>query len=855
MRSTLTTLGVALGVALFVAIQIINRSTIYSFKESIDSVTGKASLTVSAGETGFPEGKLEVVERVPGVLHAVPMIESRAFLAGGRSHESLNILGVDLLKEQSVRTYKTVGDQMAEEVIDDPLVFLNQPDSIILTRVFSEHHGLKLGSTFEIATADGKKKMTVRGLLTPEGTARAYGGALAIMDIDGAQATFGKQGHLDRIDVVPKEGEDIPRLAERIREAVGSGYSVEKPEGQLSDKERMIRSYQAMLSFFSTLALIVGLFFVTNSVSISVAERRREIGVLRALGTKRSGILTLFLAESLAMGFVGSIVGVGLGRVMAGLLIETVNRSISVQYLTPVKANGILFGWNEVGWGMAAGMGAACIAALWPSFKATWIQPLEAMKKLEISHISKRGGLFGITVWLGIAFMIFLKFSSLFLWSSRSVFLEKTTEILGVVGPALVGPGIVAILILLFRWLALSASSGAGGMITRLAYDNLLQNPKRTGSNVMTLMIGLILVIIIAVMNVSFKKTITVWYDQVLPADLLVSSYGNVTSYQVQPIKEEIGKRIEKTPGVKLGPDRGAYGFRFLHVKYEGKTLALKAWDEPNPEDGYRLFATVDRQPKEAGYELYHSSVPSVIVSENFTEHFGKKTGDDIGIDTPNGKKIFKIVGVAMDYASPEGVFYFDRAVYKKFWNDSLVDGFGLVAASGTTPEELRRRIDSAFGQAGNLMTVSNGEMRESIFSAIDDGFKYTKAIEGAALLVALLSLLNTFLISIMERTRELGVLRALGMSRAQTMWLIMQEALVQGGFGALVAVALGAWIAQLWIVGSLSHTLGWIIHFFFPWAAILTTLGTGVAVTLVAGLYPAWRAAHLEIKEALEYE
>ncbi len=145
--------------------------------------------------------------------------------------------------------------------------------------------------------------------------------------------------------------------------------------------------------------------------------------------------------------------------------------------------------------------------------------------------------------------------------------------------------------------------------------------------------------------------------------------------------------------------------------------------------------------------------------------------------------------------------------------------------------------------------------MREQIVKSIDKGFGYTRAIEIAALAVALLSLLNTFLISVMERTRELGVLRAVGMTRGQMMGLIIQESLVQGGFGALVAVILGAWVAELWIVGSLSYVLGWIVHFSFPWQSVITTVFLGIGVTLLAGIYPAWRAAHVEIREALEYE
>src|SRR5579885_2257188 len=247
-RTILTALGVSFGVALYIAIEIINRSTLSSFRESIDAVAGKATLSISAGDAGFPESELDVISHAPGVKSAAPMIESRAYFAGdSESSESLMVFGVDLLKEQSVRTYKTTDEQ----AIDDPLVFLNQPDSIILTHSFAEAHHLKIDSKFSLATARGSKTFTVRGLLSPEGPAKAYGGGIALMDIDGAQVTFGKEGKLDRVDIVTARNADIDQVADSLRSKLGPGFTVERPETQSENMERMVKTYQAMLTLFS----------------------------------------------------------------------------------------------------------------------------------------------------------------------------------------------------------------------------------------------------------------------------------------------------------------------------------------------------------------------------------------------------------------------------------------------------------------------------------------------------------------------------------------------------------------------------------------------------------------------------
>ncbi|MGK5082931.1 FtsX-like permease family protein [Bdellovibrionota bacterium FG-1] len=847
-RTILTTIGVSLGIALYVGIAIINRSTLHSFKESIEAVAGKATLIVSAGEAGFPEYRLDLIKKVPGVKYAVPMVESRAYFAGNKdSSETITILGVDLLQEQAVRTYKTTDEQ----VIDDPLVFLNQPDSIIITRAFAAQHHFKIDSTFALATAHGTKRFTVRGMLSPEGPAKAYGGAIAIMDIDGARMTFGKEGKIDRVDVVTVAGEDIDQVAQRINHAVGSGYRAERPETQNENMERMVKTYQVMLTFFSTLALLVGLFLVTNSVSIAVAERKREIGTLRALGATRGGILTLFLSEAVVMGAMGAFVGAWLGRGLAAVLLSLVTRSMSSQYLTRIDVSTLLFGPGEVLRAVALGATAAFLAALFPAWRATTIDPLEAMRHHEVGENANQQGFFRYSPWIGVGLLSFMGLAT---WAGLPVrfqWIDTLCQICAILGSALLGPTLVVFLIRLMRPLVLRM----GGTISRLAQDNLLRNPRRTGSNVMSLMVGLMLTIMIAIVNVSFRMTITDWFNRILRADLFVSSTGRLISYQTQPQHEDLGPELEKIPGIKMTNGKGAYGIRFIHVTYEGRQLGMKAWDEPDPAANYSILDVQDRTPFQAGRDLYHSPDPTVLVSENFVLHFKKKTGDSLDLDTPSGRSSFRIVGVVVDFAGPEGILYIDRQLYRRIWHDPLVSAFGLNLAPGADLSTVRQEIDRQFGRARNISVTSNAELRDQMVSVIDQSFAYTRAIEGAALLVGLLGLLNTLLISVMERMRELGMLRAVGMSRSQVSKMILQEALVQGALGAVAAVVLGSGIAYLWIKYSLAHVLGWMIHFYFPWLAVGGTVLVGTAVALFAGFFPARRASLLEICEALEYE
>jgi len=849
-RTILATMGVSLGIALYVAIQIINRSTMASFRESIESVAGRSKLTVTGADTGFPENKLTSIQNFPGVRSAVPLLVSRAYLAGGNANgETLMVMGVDLLKEEGVRSYKATD----QEVIDDPFTFLNQPDSIILTKSFADARGLKIDSTFEISTVRGARMMTVRGLLEPEGPAKAYGGNLAIMDIDGARVTFGKENKIDRVDLVLREGVDVPMLANNLGKSLGPGYKVEDAAAQALGMSRLISSYQTLLDLFSVLALFVGVFLITNTVNISVAERRKEIGTLRSLGTPRRKIMLLFLSEAVLMGVVGSFFGVWIGRGLAAFLLDLVIHSMSIQYATPIQAGQVVFGYDQALMGIAIGAGAAFFAALYPALRSTTIQPMDAMKRIDEGHEEgKTQRTYGLLI--GILLLAYLALSSYAGWALKAKIFEILDPIAAMAGVTLVGPFLVIWLVQLYKY-GFTMIAGVGGTVSRLAQDNLLQNPKRTASNVRILLVGLTLVIILSSLSTSFKSSIIGWYDRTLSADLVVSSFGSIVANQVQAIHEDIGKELEKLPGVLRDSERGSYGIRSVHFQYEGKQLSVKAYDEPNPATRYDIFEVRDRPAFEAGRELYHSADLTTLVSENFALKFKKKAGDRIEVDSPSGQVTMRIAGIVTDFSSPEGLIYIDRKKYREIWKDPLVDGFALYAQPGHDPELIRREIDRRFGRTLNLATVSQGEIKKQVAERIDSAFSYTKAIEVAALLVALLGLLNTFLISVMERTQELGVLRALGMSKKHIRRLILQEAALQGGLGSLTAVALGSGAAYFLVTYSLSHLLGWVLVFSIPWTALGTTMFVGITVALLAGAYPAYRAAKIDISQALEYE
>jgi putative ABC transport system permease protein len=374
-RNTLSVLSITFGVALFTSIDLVNDSTLKSFTSGIEAISGKASFSLMAGHSGFSETLLEEVEKTPGIKSAIPVIETQAYFMNPktRATETLNILGVDLLRESSVRAY-----QMSEkQVLDDPLSFLNQPDSLIITSRFAKEHTLKVGDSVQFSVSSGIRELKVRGILIDEGPAKAYGGNLGIMDIDGARLQFGKIGKLDRIDVIIESNTHLEEVRNRLESRFHSRLNVESTASQSESMRRLVEGYQGLLSFVGILALIVGLFLVMNSMTIAVAERRKQIGILRALGANRALLMRLLIEEGLVIGIAGSLLGVSLGKEVARHMSGLVTRALSNQYLIPVYLDRLELSREQIFKAIFLGTATTLIACIMAGKTALSIEPIE----------------------------------------------------------------------------------------------------------------------------------------------------------------------------------------------------------------------------------------------------------------------------------------------------------------------------------------------------------------------------------------------------------------------------------------------------------------------------------------------
>src|SRR5580692_9189742 len=384
LRTFLTTAGIILGTAVFVGMHTANQSVLAAFHNTVNRIAGGTQLQVEAGEAGFDESVLERVQAVPEVNIAVPVIEAAAN-TGLEGQGSILILGVDMTGDRTLRDYEIEAD---EAMVEDPLVFLAQPDSIIVADIFTQKNGLGIGSKLSMRTMEGEKQFTIRGIMKSGGLAGAFGGNLAVMDIYAAQKVFGRGRRFDRIDLTVKEGVPVEDAARKLEAALGPGFQVESPSVRGAQFESLARVYSISADLTSAFALFIGLFIIFNTFSIAVAQRRREIGVLRMLGATQAQIRTLYLGESAVIGILGSCAGIGVGLLIARGMASFIGAYLGEVYGVAQSTDEITANPTLLLIALGMGIATSLLAAVIPARNAARVDPVMALQKGKAQLIS-----------------------------------------------------------------------------------------------------------------------------------------------------------------------------------------------------------------------------------------------------------------------------------------------------------------------------------------------------------------------------------------------------------------------------------------------------------------------------------
>ncbi|HYX91285.1 MAG TPA: FtsX-like permease family protein [Myxococcaceae bacterium] len=837
LRSALTVLGVAVGVATMVGIAAINHTILAAFRSTIDTIAGKADLTVAAGTAGFDDGLVEKVRTVPGVLHASGGLTVIAPVHGSPG-ESLYVMGVDLLDDGYFRNWETRGRDIG--ALAEDLEFLNSTDRMLVSERFAAEHQLEEGSTFQVVTPSGVKDFTVHGLIKESGPVKAFGGSVAVMYVGSAQEAFGRGRNIDRIDVAVDPKREFEEMRQRLREAVGPSFEIERPSRRGGSVEKMVRSFQLGLNFGSAVALLVGVFLVYNTVAIGVIQRRREIGTLRAIGATRTRLRWMFTLEALVIGAIGTALGLPLGVVLARLAVGEVSDTVSSIYVQ-VNARDVELGALELGLGLVLGLLGSAFAALRPSWVASRVHPVEALRR-DVAAGAAVSGLNRTALLGGAAFTAVI-------WPLTLIPAPIENVPLG--GYLAVFSALMATTLLSPLWLRslqpVFARPGQWllGVSGRLAADNFARAPTRTAVPVSALATGVAMTVAIGAFVGSFRASSLRWIDQSVPADLFVTASSKIAGIRNVPLPPELGRDIERMPGVEA--------VDFVRL-FQHDVLDLRVYlISLRPEVYYprgKLTVLEGRLPTPEERRALR-----VSISENLARRRNLHPGDTFPLHTPSGVKTLTVAAVIVEYTSDQGAVYLDRDLFVDWFRDDRVDSFEVYLADDTRLEEVRRTILARFGAQHDLYVLSNAELRHEAVHLIDAAFTLTYAMEAVAVLLALLGVINTLLAAVIDRTREIGLLRAIGAARAHVIRLFTGEAALIGISGGILGVLAGTVIGLLVtrVVGV--QSTGWSFRFVFPTSIASQMVVAASVCAVIAGVYPAQRAARLDVVEALAYE
>ena len=832
-RTLLSIIGIALGVGVFVSVQTAIHTAIESFNASVDHVSGKTNLQVTSFGRGFPEEVYLKVKKAPGVKAATPVIQYVSKIDEPIG-EPLYLLGIDVFSDRPFREYQFY------EPYDEGLLFLKHPNSIAITEKLANRHGLKKGEKITLIVGSKKVTFTITNLLRMEGPAKSLEGNFGLIDIASAQEALEKVGLIDRIDLMVDKSIPMEAIERELKKVIPPGVEVRRSNTRSGQIEKMVSAFHLNLTALSFISLIVGMFLIYNAISVSVIQRRREIGILRSIGLTRHQVLGLFIGEAAWIGCLGSLVGIGVGLGLAKLMLYLVSRTITALYIL-VKAEHLSISPSVLIVGFAMGVLAAVFSSIGPAKEASKIAPKEAlaMGTLE-TKIKTRLGRFSL---IGIGLLIL----SLILALQRPIDHRPVfgflAALLILIGVSFLVPSVTTLLNRLLAPLLHFLFGSEGKLASRYLHDSMA----RTVITIAALMTALSMLISISIMILSFRKTVDLWVEQSINGDVFIfpGSYS-ITGYSAL-LPLEVSRALPSLPGVKA-----VDSFRALEVEYQRQPALIASVDgevflkmkvirftRGNPQAILRQFA--------AGQ--------AILVTESFSLRHNVKAGDRIKLNTPQGEREFFISGVFYDYSSDWGMVLLEKKLFQSLWKDETLHSAGIYLKEGVSQENFKEVIRERYSKPYRLFVVSHRELRNEVLKIFDQTFAITYALEFIAIIVAVLGIINSLNALIIERQRDIGIVRAVGAFQRQIWKTTLIEAGMIGFFSHIFGLLCGFLLSILLIYVINKQSFGWTIQFSIPLWSLIESWLIVMFTSIGAGFIPARRAAKMNLVESLRME
>ena len=815
-RFLVTAVAIAVGVALGFAVHLVNGSALASFDSAVRGVNGAADLSVKAtSRLGFDERLYPRVALAAGVADASPVVQLEAQIGAAR----VTLLGLDILRVAEV-TPTLIGvrprgtDANAAAVFDEASVFLS--------RTALERSGTKLGAKVTVAASGRTVPLRIAGTLPGV----ADGSAVAVIDIATAQWRFDRIGRLDRIDV---KVADRPAADAALARIMPGDAVVSTAQAQSLQGDALSRAYRVNLDMLALVALLTGGFLVYSAQSLSVVRRQRAFALLRTLGMPRGGVVAAVVAEGVAIGVIGSGVGLAAGYGLAWAAVYLLGGDLGAGYFNGAGAGaGLVFQpWAASGF-FAIGLVAAIAGSAVPAGLAARAAPAAALKNAgDVLDPRQR-----VAWWPAAGLLIAGSVVSLLPPVAH-------LPLFGFAGVALLLAGGIAGVPWFARVLLAPLARGAIRTVPReLAIRHLHGAPGEAATALCGIVASTALMIAMATMVTSFRGAVDDWLGQVLSADLYMRANAGAS------FDPATRARLAATPGVA----NLAFGRQLpLTIAPDRPPITLVARPQRGVADPqFVLIARADVVP---------AGILPIWVSEPAQRLYHWNPGDVIRLPIGGGTR-FAVAGVWRDYARQSGAALIDDADYQSLTGDTGRDEASVMLVPGSDAAAVTQRLRTRVSPMlrGQIDITQPAVLRRFALKLFDRSFAVTYLLEAIAILVGLAGVAATMSAQTLAREREFGMLRHLGLTRAQLGAMLASEGAIVGLTGALAGIALGLVLAQVLIHVINPQSFNWTMDTRIPVGtliAVAAALTGAAAVTAVlAGRRATSRSAVQSVRE-----
>ena len=826
----LSLLGIALGVAGVVAVDLANESARRAFQLSTAATAGSATHAVTAGSAGVPEELVRLL-RVDLAVDAAPVVEALAALAD-RPGEVARILGIDPLIDLPFRDF--LGTRSAVDLTR----LLAEPGSVLLSTGTAARWGVAPGDRLALRLGTRRVEAVVLGLFTPGDESRAAVADLLLADLATAQELAGRPGRLTRIDLRLAEGEAGGREAARLAAGLPPGVVAAPSASRPAALEQMTRAFRLNLTALSLLALVCGAFLIYNTMTFSVLQRRPLLGTLRALGVSRQELMRTVLGEAAILGLVGSLAGLALGAALGEGLLRLVSRTLRDLYFAHAVTE-LTLSPLSLGKGLALGVVASLLAAWRPAREAAATPPRLVQLRSAAEESTRR-----LMPRLALAGLAALAAGALFLAAPRGAlsgaFAGLFLVLLG--GAALVPPALALLLALTGRL------AGRSGLLLRLAARSLARSLSRTGVAVAALTLAVAVTVGVDLMIGSFRGAVVTWLDRTLAADLYVSSPDRLGGAAEGALPPTYIETLRALPGVRrlavLSAQEVSSALGPLRV------LALDLAGDDGRARG--SFTLLDGEARTVWAEV---ETGAALITEPLATRHGLSRGARVRLHSDRGPREVTVAGVVRDYGSEAGALLLARPVYLDLWNAPEALAVSLTAEADADLERLAARARAAVPAGSAVQVESRRALREGSLAIFDRTFLITSVLRLLTLAVAVVGVLSALMALALERGREIAVLRANGLTPRQLLRLVTLETTLMGAAAGLLAMPFGAALAAVMVHVINRRSFGWSMELVLAPRALLEGMAAATLAALLAGLYPAWRMARTSTAAALRDE